>query len=351
LRIAIATDAWYPQPNGVVRVVGSVVERLKRRGHEILVISPDLFRTIPCPTYAEIPLAVMPGRRTARLLRDFWPDAIHIPTEGPIGRAARADCLRRGLPFTTAFHTKFPEYVSMRTGIPESWLYRAMRRFHAPSSGILVPAPAVQRELAARGFENLRLWSHGVDTEIFKPGPKNFFDHLGLTRPIFAYVGRVTIDKNLPAFLDLDLPGSKLVVGSGPARQHLMRRYSKAHFHKAADDTELAACFNAADAFVFPSRTDTFGLVMLEALACGVPVAAFPVAGPLDVIGDAAAGRLNRDLRAAAIAALEIPPEICRAHALRFSWERVTDQFLSFLAPTDAGNGAFPLYRAARPAI
>lgn len=215
----------------------------------------------------------------------------------------------------------------------------------------MVPAPAVHRELAAWGYEHLRLWSHGVDIETFKPGPKDFLDDRGLARPIFMYVGRVTMDKNLPAFLDLDLPGSKVVVGSGPARHSLMKHYPDAYFHMAHGDTELARLYNAADAFVFPSRTDTFGLVMLEALACGVPVAAFPVTGPLDVIGDSPSGRLDDDLRAAALAALEIPPDLCRAHALEFSWDRVTDQFLSFLAVREAENDLTPLCRPAQTAI
>lgn len=339
-RIAVATDAWYPQPKGVVRVIGTIIERLRSRGHTVEVVSPDLFRTIPCPTYSELPLALAPRRGTWRQLDAFMPDAIHIATEGPIGRAARAYCVKHGLPFTTAFHSKFPEYVSARTGLPADWFYTALRRFHAPSSGVMVPAPAVHRELEERRFAVLRLWSHGVDTDVFAPGPKDYLDDLELPRPVFLYVGRVTIDKNLPAFLDLDLPGSKVVVGSGPARNVLMRRYPDAVFRIAHNDAELARCYNVGDVFVFPSRTDTFGLVMLEALACGLPVAAFPVTGPLDVIGQSGAGRLDEDLRAAAMAALEISPEVCRDHACRFSWDSVTDQFLAFLAPTRrAKNG------------
>ena len=333
LRILIATDAWYPQPNGVVRVVGTVIDRLTDRGHEIEVVSPDRFRTIPCPTYSELPLALLPKTGTRRAIERFAPDAIHIATEGPIGRAARRHCLNRGLPFTTAFHSKLPEYVNARTGLPVSWLYKGLRRFHAPSSAVMAPAPAVHRELKARGFDNLKLWSHGVDTAVFKPGPKDYLDDLNLERPIFMYVGRVTIDKNLPGFLDLGLTGSKVVVGTGPARASLIKRFPDATFLIAKDDQELAQLYNAADAFVFPSLTDTFGLVMLEALACGVPVAAFPVTGPLDVIGDSAAGCLDNDLRAAARAALEIDPGICNAHAASFSWDNVVEQFLSFLAP------------------
>lgn len=333
MRILIATDAWYPQPNGVVRVIGTVIDRLKRRGHQVGVVSPDSFVTIPCPAYSELPLAILPGRKTREAIDRFAPDAIHIATEGPIGRAARRYCIGRSLPFTTAFHSKFPEYVNARTGLPVSWLYKGMRRFHAPASAVMTPAPAVHRELRSRGFDNLALWSHGVDTDVFKPGPKTFLDDSRFARPVFMYVGRVTIDKNLPGFLDLDLPGSKVVVGTGPARDGLVRRYPDTRFYTAQNDEELAALYNAADAFVFPSLTDTFGLVMLEALACGVPVAALPVTGPLDVVGDSGAGCLSDDLRAAAIGALEIDPARCVAHAASFSWEHVTDQFLSFLAP------------------
>jgi glycosyltransferase involved in cell wall biosynthesis len=336
LRIAIVTDAWYPQPNGVVRVLGTVAERLKRLGHEVHVLSPDMFRTFPCPTYSELRLAWLPGPKTAAWLDETRPDAIHIATEGPIGKAARRYCLKRGLPFTTAFHTKFPDYVHARTGLPLGMLYNNIRKFHEPAHAVMVPAPAVYRELQERGFANLQLWSHGVDAEVFTPGPKDYLDDLGLERPIFMYVGRVTVDKNLPGFLDLDLPGSKVVVGSGPARESLMAKYPDVLFKIADGDAELARLYRAPDAFVFPSLTDTFGLVMLEALACGIPVAAFPVTGPLDVIGDSGVGVLNEDLRQAALDAVGIDPGKCREHALRHSWDRVVDEFLSFLAPVGA---------------
>lgn len=348
--IAIATDAWHPQPNGVVRVVGTVCEHLKARGHDVQVMSPDQFNTIPCPTYSEIRLAVLPARKVARWLDDLQPDCVHIATEGPIGSAARAYCIKKGWPFSTAFHTKFPEYVKARTGLPLDWLYKGARRFHAPSGAVMIPAPAVFRELEGRGFGNLKLWSHGVDTDVFKPMAKDYID---LPRPIFMFIGRVTVDKNLPAFLDLDLPGSKAVVGSGPAREQLMKRYPETPFYIAENDAELARYYNAADAFVFPSRTDTFGLVMLEALACGVPVAAFPVTGPLDVIGADGPGVLDEDLAGAAVRALEIGPEECRAWALGFSWEKVADQFLEYLQPINPGlagspDGSEPRVQAAR---
>ncbi|MBF0562955.1 MAG: glycosyltransferase family 1 protein [Alphaproteobacteria bacterium] len=329
-RIAIVSDAWYPQENGVVRVLGTLCHHLQAAGHRIEVLSPEQFRTIPCPSYPEIPLALFPRRGTAAWLDNFAPDAVHIATEGPLGWAARAWCLRHSHPFTTAYHTKFPQYVRARTGLPLSVPYALVRRFHAPSRGVLVPTPSVLSELGEWGFGNLRLWSHAVDTTVFKPRPKTAF--AGLPRPVFLYVGRVTVDKNLPAFLDLDLPGSKVVVGSGPSRAALMERYPKVHFRIAMGDEALACYFAGADVFVFPSRTDTFGLVMLEALASGVPVAAFPVCGPLDVIGNADCGVLSEDLRAAALAALDIAPNRCVAYAAGFSWATVTQQFIANLA-------------------
>lgn len=331
MRIAIITDAWHPQPNGVVRVLGTLKERLTAQDHVVGVLSPDLFRTMPCPSYPEIPLALFPARRMDRWLSHFAPQAVHIATEGPLGWAARAWCLKHRKRFTTAYHTKFPQYVSARTRLPLSLLYALIRRFHAPSSGVLAPTPSIVSELEHWGFKNLRQWSHGVDTAIFHPRPKTAF--ADLARPIFQYVGRVTVDKNLPAFLDLDLPGSKVVVGSGPQRDELIRRYPNVRFIIAKNDQELGGYFASADAFVFPSRTDTFGLVMLESLASGVPVAAFPTPGPLDVIGSSPAGVLSEDLRHAALKALEIPPEICVSHARGFSWDEVARQFVDNLAP------------------
>lgn len=330
MRIAIVTDAWFPQENGVVRVLSTLIERLKEKGHEILLIEPGQFASIPCPTYPDIRLALGAGGAIARRLEAFLPDALHLPTEGPLGWAARSFALRRGWPFTTAYHSKFPEYIQARTGLPLDWLYAPVRKFHQPSAGVLCPSPSVFRELAERGFGNLREWSHGVDTKTFHPQAKDFLD---LPRPIHLYVGRVTVEKNLPAFLDLDLPGSKLVVGSGPARKSLIRRYPQAHFRIARGDIDLSRYFAAADVFVFPSLTDTFGLVMLEALASGVPVAAFPVTGPVDVLGASGAGVLDWDLAQAARQALSISPDLCRSHALCFSWDRVAEQFLDFLAP------------------
>ncbi len=330
MRIAIVTDAWHPQRNGVVRVLATLGGKLVELGHTVEVIDPGAFATIPCPSYPEIPLALAPRRRLARMLDAFAPDAVHLATEGPLGWAGRAWALARDLPFTTAYHTKFPHYIRARTGVPLSWPYGVMRRFHGPAGAVLCPSASVHAELKEWGFTNAVEWSHGVDTTAFHPQPKDFID---LPRPLFLYVGRVAVEKNLPAFLSLDLPGSKLVVGDGPARAGLMRRFPRAHFRIANGDAELARYYAAADCFVFPSRTDTFGLVMLESLAAGVPVAAFPVSGPRDVIGDAAVGVLDEDLGRAAMAALDLSPMACRIHAQRFSWDAVARQFLGFLRP------------------
>ena len=337
MRIAVVTDAWHPQINGVIRVLESLIAELDTQGHVTELITPAAFRTMPCPTYPEIRLSLLPYRRVAETLDRFCPDAVHIATEGPLGWAAQRHCRHRGWPYTTAYHSKFPEYVALRTKLPLDWLYAGARRFHAGAARVLVPSPSVYRELKQRGFANAVAWNHGVDLKTFRPCGKAFLD---LPRPLHMYVGRVAVEKNLPAFLELELPGSTVVVGDGPARAQLMRRYPRAHFFVAHGDEELVRYFSAADVFVFPSRTDTFGLVMLEALACGVPVAAFPVPGPLDVIGQSGAGVLDENLAAAAARAQLIPPELCREHAARFSWAAVSTQFLDCLAPIPARGPA-----------
>jgi glycosyltransferase involved in cell wall biosynthesis len=328
-RIAIISDAWHPQVNGVVRTLSAVCDGLAGAGHEPLVFGPDRYRTIPCPGYSTIRLGIGVGRALARQLDEFAPDAIHIATEGPLGLAARAFCLRRGWPFTTAYHTRFPEYVRARCGVPLSWTYAALRWFHAPSKGIMVATETVRRELAARGFDRLVAWTRGVDTAQFRPGCAPAVE---LPGPIFLYVGRVAVEKNLPGFLDLDLPGSKLVVGDGPSLAAMRRRYPLVHFAGAQSGEALVRHYAAADVMVMPSRTETFGLVMLEALACGVPVAAFPAPGPSDVIGGSGAGIIGDDLTAAALAALAIPRERCLAHAAKYGWQASTEQFLGHLA-------------------
>lgn len=335
MRITIVTDAWHPQANGVVRVNNTLRLKLEEMEHEVQVIEPSRFSCAPCPTYPEIPLALLPGRSLRRMIDTFCPDAIHIATEGPLGLAARALCKRRRWPFTTAYHTKFPEYINARFGLPLDGVYAAMRWFHKPSQAVLCPSPSLARDLSGRGFANAIPWCHGVDTQLFHPQPKDFID---LPRPVFLYVGRITVEKNLPAFLDLDLPGSKVVVGTGPQREVLERRYPDVRFFTAFGDRELSRYYASADAFVFPSRTDTFGLVMLEALACGVPVAAYPVSGPLDVLGDSEAGAMDEDLAQAALKALTISPDIARAYAERFSWDAVAAQFLDLIVPI-AGHG------------
>jgi len=328
-RIAIVTDAWHPQVNGVVRTLSAMCEGLAEVGHETAVFGPDRYRTIPCPGYPAIRLAIGAGRWLGRQLAAFAPHAVHIATEGPLGLAARAFCLKRDWPFTSAYHTRFPEYLYARCGMPLAWSYAALRRFHAPSRGVMVATQTMRRELAERGFDRLVAWTRGVDTGLFRPGCEPAVE---LPRPVFLYIGRVAVEKNLPAFLDLDLPGSKLVVGDGPSLAAMKRRYPQVHFAGAQSGEALVRHYAAADVMVLPSRTETFGLVLLEALACGVPVAAFPSAGPIDVIGNSGAGVIDEDLRRAACAALDIPRERCLAHAGRFSWQASIDQFIGHLA-------------------
>lgn len=330
LRILIVTDAWYPQVNGVVRTLDTVAHELAELGHVVGFVTPDQFRTLPMPTYPEIRLAIAPGRRMARTFAAFAPDAIHIATEGPLGWAARRLCLRQGLPFTTAYHTRFPEYVKARFGVPLALTFRIVRRFHAPSRGLMVATRSLHEELAGRGFGNLRAWSRGVDLERFTPGPRDLLPHL--PRPIFTYVGRLAVEKNIDAFLKLDLPGSKLVVGDGPEMARLKAQYPDAHFAGARHGDDLVAHFRAGDVFVFPSRTDTFGLVMLEAMACGLPVAAYPVAGPLDVLSPES-GAMDEDLAAACRRALLLDPAAARRHALGFTWSATAAQFAYNVAP------------------
>lgn len=330
MRIVIITDAWQPQVNGVVRTLRRTKQEVESLGHEFIVVSPNMFLNVACPTYPEIRLAVFPGRQIGRLLGRWQPSAIHIATEGPLGQAARRYCIRRNLPFSTAYHTRFPEYIQVRTGLPTSLTYGFMRRFHAPARSVMVATSSLQSELEQRGFKNIRRWSRGVDTEQFRPGDKSF---LRLPRPIHLFVGRIAIEKSIEDFLRLDLAGTKLVVGDGPLLEDLRRRFPDAVFTGAKHGNELAAYYAASDIFVFPSRTDTFGLVLLEALASGLPVAAFPVAGPLDIIDGTGAGALNDDLRQAILAAAAIPPGRCREVALTYNWRRSAEQFLGNLIP------------------
>ncbi|HEX2886166.1 glycosyltransferase family 1 protein [Vineibacter terrae] len=345
MRIAIVTDAWLPQVNGVVRTLDTVRGELVAMGHEVEMFGPDRFRTWPCPTYPEIRLALFPARRLAHLLAAFAPEAIHIATEGPLGIAARRLCVRRKLPFTTAYHTRFPEYVRARFLFPTAWTYAIMRRFHGPSSGIMVSTDSIRGDLAARGFRNIRPWTRGVDLELFHPRPPGATPEDG-DRPIWLYVGRVAVEKNIEAFLALDLPGRKWVVGGGPLLPRYVARYPNVRFTGQQQGEQLAALYRAADVFVFPSRTDTFGLVLLEALASGLPAAAYPVPGPRDVIGDAPVGALNDDLRAAALIALDADRAACRAHAARYSWRHTAEVFFANLVPLPAPD---MVWRAAAP--
>ena len=330
MKIALVTDAWLPQVNGVVTTLLELQEGLWSRGHEVVVIEPSGFRRFACPGYREIELAWRPGRRVADMLDAAAPDAIHIATEGPLGSAARAHCLRRGLAFTTAFHTRFPDILANALHIPERWGYAWFKRFHAPSAGVMVPTAGMREILQHHGFANLRTWSHGVDLKLFQPMKGA---DLGLPRPVFLYVGRVSYEKNLEAFLDLDLPGSKVVYGVGPLLERLRRQHPDVHWRGVVPRAELVRVYSAADVFAFPSRSETFGLVMLEAMACGTPVAAYPVPGPLDVLGDSDGGVLHADLRVAALRTLDVPREraIARAHA--FDWNAVCEQFIGNLVP------------------
>jgi glycosyltransferase involved in cell wall biosynthesis len=335
-RLLIISDAWLPQVNGVVRTLQTVAAELQAMGHRVEVIGPDRFRTLPCPTYPDIRLSLFVAGRLGRMIEASAPDALHIATEGPLGQAARRWATRRGCAFTTAFHTRFPEYVQARIGLPTGLLYAWLRRFHGRGQGMMVATASLRAELAARGFHNVRHWSRGVDLELFRPEPiPELREHWDLPRPIFAYVGRVAVEKNIGAFLDLDLPGSKLVVGGGPLLSSLQRRYPKVRFTGALHGTALARAYAGADVFVFPSLTDTFGLVILEALACGTPVAAYPVTGPMDVLAGSGGmiGAVDRDLRVAALRALDGDRAACRIHAERFSWRACAENFLSNLVP------------------
>jgi glycosyltransferase involved in cell wall biosynthesis len=332
MRIAIVTDAWYPQVNGVVRTLNTTIGILNDWGYEVLCVDPSHFRTVPLPTYSDIRVAVAPGGRVADMLDRFAPQAIHISTEGPLGIAARRYCLRRGLAFTTAYHTRFPEYVRLRFPVPLNVSYRFMRWFHGRAKRTMVTTRSMAEELTARGFANLVAWSRGVDIHLFRPRRKSALE---FQRPIFLFVGRVAVEKNIEAFLSLKLPGTKVVIGEGPALEDLRRRFPEARFLGFKTGEDLASHVAAADVMVFPSLTDTFGLVLLEAMASGVPVAAYPVPGPRDVVKHGQTGFIDGDLELAALGALEIEPDACRQHAVQFSWENCTRQFLDNMYPNE----------------
>ena len=334
MRIMIVTDAWAPQTNGVVRTLAQTADWLGRFGHEVRMLTPLDCRSIACPTYPEIRLSLLPRKAILNGISGFSPHALHIATEGPLGLAARRYCLKNGLRFTTSYHTQFPQYLRARFPIPIAASYWLLHRFHGAAARCMVSTVSLRDDLAARGFRNLASWRRGVDTEMFKPGEKGF---LSLPRPIAAYVGRVAVEKNIEAFLRMPWDGSKIVIGDGPERARLEALYEETLFTGFRFGEDLAAHLAAADVMVFPSRTDTFGLVNLEAMACGVPVAAYPVTGPIDVIDDGVTGALDEDLAKAARRALALDPGKCREHALRFGWDGSAREFesnLVFCRPT-----------------
>ncbi len=345
MKIALITDAWKPQVNGVVTTLVELVLELEKLGHQVEVIHPGLFNTRPCPGYAGIDLAIRPKKLLGQKLDALQPDAIHIATEGPLGWAARGYCIRHGLSFTTAFHTKFPEILNAALKIPLSWGYALFRHFHKASAGVMVPTEGVLRMLQQRGFRQLRSWTHGVDTGLFafQPQPR-LYPPLGtLARPVSLFVGRVSYEKNIAAFLDLDIPGTKLVCGVGPLEASLKQRYPQVRWLGVLPRKELASVYAAADVFVFPSKSETFGLVMLEAMASGTPVAAYPVDGPLEVLGTqdgrAQGGVLHADLKQASLAALAVPRHEARARSLAFSWSHAARLFEGHLVAARENTG------------
>jgi glycosyltransferase involved in cell wall biosynthesis len=335
MRVLVATDAWHPQVNGVVRTLTSLSHSARRLGVHIEFLTPDGFPRVPIPTYPGLRVALPRRRQIARRIEQAKPDAIHIATEGPIGHMVRGYCRRHGRPFTTSYTTRFPEYISARAPIPAAWIYAALRRFHAAAAVTMVSTPSLMIELGQRGFSNLGMWTRGVDTDLFRPDRAI---ELAFARPIFVSMGRLAVEKNLEAFLSLDLPGTKVVIGTGPQEAALKRRFPDAKFLGLLEKGALAGHLAAADVFVFPSRTDTFGVVQLEALASGVPIAAFPVTGPKDVVGGTPVGVLNEDLRVACIEALRISRDACRTFALSRSWENSARQFLGHIQKVVTGG-------------
>ena len=328
-RLLVVTDAAAPQVNGVVRTIGNTTRHLEAMGIEVQMLTPERFRTIACPSYPEIRLSLTTSRTVERMIEEINPDALHVSTEGPLGWHTRKVAMRRGWRFTTAYHTRFPEYVHARTGIPPAWIYKVFRRFHGAASAVLAPTPTIRDSLIANGFERIVQWTHGVDHDIFYPRIAQ--RPINKENPVFLYVGRLAVEKNVEAFLKLDLPGTKWVAGVGPIEQDLKRKYPEAKYIGVLSQDDLARLYSEADVFVFPSLTDTFGLVMVEAMACGLPVAAFPVPGPLDVLGRSYAGIMDTDLRAACLRALDVPRESAIAHAKTFSWEIASRKKLNAL--------------------
>ncbi len=331
MRILLATDAWEPQVNGVVTTLKRTIEECEKLGHEFKIVEYNQFKTVSWPDYPEVKLALGCYEEVREIILDYEPDAIHIATEGPVGFAARRVCQEWKLPFTTSYHTKFPEYVSARLPIPLSVGYSIMRWFHKPSGRVMVATPTLQKDLESRGFRNISPWTRGVDTELYRPGLEPIFNNY--PRPIMLYVGRVAVEKNIEAFLKLDVPGTKVIVGGGPQKDELAAKYPDAVFTGPRFGEELARSYSDADVFVFPSLTDTFGLVIIEAMAAGTPVAAFPAHGPIDLIPGSGAGAIDDDLKAAVAEALTIDRAAVRAYAEKFSWRACAEEFVRNLEP------------------
>jgi glycosyltransferase involved in cell wall biosynthesis len=336
MKIAIVTDAWKPQVNGVITTLVNTGECLSADGHDVHFITPQDFVRTPCPTYPEIRLSLFPGRKVAAMLDSLRPDRIHVATEGPLGLAARKYCIKRKLYFTTSYHTRFPQYVQARFPIPLSWSYGYMRWFHSAAEHTMVGTETQREDLLAHGFDNVVMWPRGVDTNAFRPGEKDFLTD---PRPITMYLGRVAVEKSLEEFLSLDIPGTKYIVGDGPALKQLQRDFPDAVYTGYKFGEELTQYLAAADVFVFPSRTDTLGLVLLEAMACGVPVAAYPVMGPIDVVDDGVTGVLDEDLAAAITGASKLDPSDCREAALRRSWQQASRRFYANLVDASPPSG------------
>jgi glycosyltransferase involved in cell wall biosynthesis len=330
MKIALISDAWHPQINGVVTTLTNTIRLLEQFGHEVKVFSPDLFKNYPCPGYPDVRLSFLCGPKLRPMLKAFNPDTLHIVTEGPVGFAARRYCQEFGYRYTSSYLSQYPDYLNLRIGFPRRISGAYLRWFHSDSARVMISTPTLKQELAKMGYQNLVRWSRGVDTDLFKPRPKDFISD---QRPIFMYTGRVAIEKNIEAFLDLDLPGTKYIVGDGPHKKFLENKYPAVRFTGYQQGESLASYMAAADVFVFPSRTDTFGVVLLEALACGVPIAAFPVQGPKDVISDNRVGILSEDLQQAAMKALSLKPTDCLKYAMEFTWEKCTREFVQNLVP------------------
>ncbi len=347
MRILVATDAWHPQVNGVVRTLTMMAEAAKSFGVDVSFLTPETFVTFGMPSYRDLRVAIPRRRRIAQMIEAAKPDNIHIATEGPIGFAVRAYCRRRKIPFTTSFHTRFPEYVSARFPIPEAWVWAGLRWFHGASSAVMAATPALATELRERSFKNVVLWPRGVDGHLFRPRGID----LGYAKPVYLSVGRVAVEKNLEAFLALDLPGTKIIVGDGPARAELQAKYPKGVFLGSLQGEALAEIYSGADVFVFPSKTDTYGLVLLEALASGVPVAALPVTGPKDVIGSAPVGVLSDDLQAACLQALKIDRQACLDFAANHTWEASARAFVGNISQVRSDLQVASAARAQQPSI